>query len=355
MFGQASSIEMLVPWVPELTTIAGKPIVYYELHIGNSTGDTLDLKKLDLMDAKNGETIASIKSDLETRPGGDVVPIGSQSILSPGESRVLYVEVVLESVNPGTRIIHRLGLEILSGKERKVSSTEGAAFTLSGKKPLVLGQPLSAGPWAAIYEPSWERGHRRVIYTVENKKRIPGRFAIDFIKLDDQGKFANGTDNEIKNWYGYSADVFAVSDGIVASTRIDFSESQTLAGHPDYSADEATGNYIAIAIGKDQFVFYEHLKPGSIRVEPGQKVKKGDVIASLGFTGQSTGPHLHFHVADKNSPLGAEGIPFVFEHFEMLGSYPDISKLGAERWTTENPNHIRKERPAPNAVIQFRR
>lgn len=69
------------------------------------------------------------------------------------------------------------------------------------------------------------------------------------------------------------------------------------------------------------------MKPKSIKVKTGQKVKKGDAIASLGFTGQTTGPHLHFHEADADSPLGAEGIPFVFEQFEILGSYADFGIL----------------------------
>jgi murein DD-endopeptidase MepM/ murein hydrolase activator NlpD len=190
---------------------------------------------------------------------------------------------------------------------------------------------------------------------VDEKRRIPGRFAIDFIKLNDQGLYANGSDNEIKNWYGYGADVLAVSDGVVASVRDDFSESATLSEHPRYPADKATGNYISIDIGKERVVFYEHLKPGSTKVKPGQKIKKGDVIAALGFTGQTTGPHLHFHVADKNSPLGAEGIPFVFERFTVLGSYADMEKFGKELWTpVKNSNQmIREERPGPNAVIEF--
>jgi hypothetical protein len=97
-------------------------------------------------------------------------------------------------------------------------------------------------------------------------------------------------------------------------------------------------------------------KPGSIRVKPGQKVKKGQIIASLGFTGQSDGPHLHFHVADKNSPLGAEGIPFSFDHFIWSGSYTNIDSLGRSPWipVDRSVKRIRsRERPMPNSVISF--
>jgi murein DD-endopeptidase len=103
----------------------------------------------------------------------------------------------------------------------------------------------------------------------------------------------------------------------------------------------------------NQFAFYEHLKPKSIKVKKGQTVKKGDVIASLGFTGQTTGPHLHFHVADTDSPLGAEGIPFVFETFEMLGAYSDFTQFGKALWTPINKSIRYQERPLPNCVIEF--
>ena len=140
---------------------------------------------------------------------------------------------------------------------------------------------------------------------------------------------------------------------MVAATRGDFKESETLSGHPDHTADKATGNYVSINIGNGQVVFYEHLKPGSIQVKAGQPVKKGAVIASLDFTGQTTGPHLHFHIANANSPLGAEGIPFAFERFTLTGIYPDFAQFGKTPWTPAGNVLLTRERPAPNTVIRF--
>jgi murein DD-endopeptidase MepM/ murein hydrolase activator NlpD len=174
--------------------------------------------------------------------------------------------------------------------------------------------------------------------------------------LDSAGKFAKSNPDSIRNWLGYNAAVYAVADGIVASTRTDVEESSTLSGYTPASPENATGNYISIKIAERRFAFYEHLKPGSIIVAPGQKVKKGERIAALGFTGQTTGPHLHFHIANADSPLGAEGIPFEFENFRLLGSYPDLESFGKSRWRQADGGSqklITREHPASQSVLDF--
>jgi hypothetical protein len=57
---------------------------------------------------------------------------------------------------------------------------------------------------------------------------------------------------------------------------------------------------------------------------------------------------LHFHVSDAVSTLGAEGLPFVFESFEVLGAAafdPQKKAAGEKR---------RREIPLENSVVRFR-
>ncbi len=53
------------------------------------------------------------------------------------------------------------------------------------------------------------------------------------------------------------------------------------------------GNYIKIKQG-DVLTVYAHCK--KLKVSKGDAVNKGDVIATVGSTGKSTGPHLHFEI-----------------------------------------------------------
>ena len=147
-----------------------------------------------------------------------------------------------------------------------------------------------------------------------------------------------------------------LSDGTVVAARDDVAESALVSEHPDHPLEDATGDYVAIDIGNGRIAFFEHLKPGSVRVQIGDRVRQGQVIGALGFTGQATGPHLHFHVADRNSPLGAEGVPFVIGEFELLGRYPDFDRFGEDRWARlpdSMDQRRRDERPPSNSVIQF--
>jgi murein DD-endopeptidase len=91
-------------------------------------------------------------------------------------------------------------------------------------------------------------------------------------------------------------------------------------------------------------------------VNAGDRVTRGQVIAALGNSGgSSAGPHLHFHIADSHDELAAEGLPYVFTSFEVLGGYASIGAFAKdERWMPIAATGIRRhELPAPNVVINF--
>jgi murein DD-endopeptidase len=353
---QRPVINLDVSWAPEPTVIDGKPTVYYELQLQNLLNDSLELKTLQVMNTSDHSVLASFNHDDLTQRFSSLNANGAgrRGVLNPDGSGVIYLELPLKQADAAVHLVHRLEVDALrEGQEKKSFTVEGGKAQRSKTASLVLGMPLQGGPWVAIYEPSWERGHRRVMFTTDGERHIPGRFAIDFVMPDELGQFSKGNSDSTRNWFGYGVPVLSASDGVVVATRIDFMESLTLSAHPDYPASRATGNYVAIAIDNHRVVFYEHLKPGSITVKSGQHVKKGDVIAAIGFTGQTTGPHLHLHVADRNSPLGAEGIPFVIDAFTLLGVYKDPSALGRQRWTPLENKKITKEHPGSNTVIMF--
>lgn len=67
------------------------------------------------------------------------------------------------------------------------------------------------------------------------------------------------------------------------------------------------GNLVELEHGKSIQTRYGHLS--SILVRPGQRVKRGDLIARMGSTGRSTGSHLHYEVRVDGSAVNP--IPFM--------------------------------------------
>jgi murein DD-endopeptidase MepM/ murein hydrolase activator NlpD len=76
------------------------------------------------------------------------------------------------------------------------------------------------------------------------------------------------------------------------------------------------GNYVTIAIGDGGgFVTMVHLREGSLRVAVGDAVTTGQAIAECGNSGNSTQPHVHLQVTDRQDLVRAQGVPLAFRDF----------------------------------------
>jgi murein DD-endopeptidase MepM/ murein hydrolase activator NlpD len=128
----------------------------------------------------------------------------------------------------------------------------------------------------------------------------------------------------VRNYTIYGKDVIAVAGATVVATRNDLPD-QPPGKLPDgLRIDEADGNFVVLDIGNGAFALYAHLQRGSVKVAAGNKVKSGDLLGKVGNTGNTSAPHLHFHVMDGPSPLLSNGIPYIISHFKMTA----IDKAG---------------------------
>jgi len=341
--------------------VMGELQLVYELHVANRMSSAATLDRVEIFETARaqapvavfeGDALASRMAPVPASAG-----VGSRRTLAAGMETVVYIELTFK---PGRASLPALVHRVTAVAEAPLV-VEGARLAFAADAPITLGAPLGCGTWVAIYDPAWERGHRRVRYTVAGRERIPARFAIDWIRVDATGRHARGNGSKISDWYGHGADVLAVADGVVAAARDGMAEPASTdapSGGPR-AAGDASGNYITLDLGRGRFGTYEHLKPGSLKVQAGDTVRRGQVIAALGFTGDSTGPHLHFHVSDANSVLGAEGMPYVLDRFQVLGRYASIDAFGnSQAWEPLKPGTRagrRAEFPASLAVVEFTR
>ena len=88
---------------------------------------------------------------------------------------------------------------------------------------------------------------------------------------------------------------------------------------PKITIENVDGNNIIIDLGGGVWAMYAHLQQGSLLVQPGDHVRKGQKLAALGNTGNSNAPHLHFQLMNGPSILQADGLPYVIDGFTYDG------------------------------------
>lgn len=134
-------------------------------------------------------------------------------------------------------------------------------------------------------------------------------YAIDVMAIDKKGE-SKDVAGSLENYYIYGTDVVACADGEVIGIEKAKSDEQSIS-----TAMLPFGNYVVIKHNDSTYSLYAHLKPGSIIVKEGQKVKAGQKIGAVGNSGNSTEPHLHFQLTRFNP-----------EFMKVLGFGPVISK-----------------------------
>ncbi len=113
-------------------------------------------------------------------------------------------------------------------------------------------------------------------------------------------------------------DVYAARGGTVIDVA-----STNYRGGLDPQQDGAQANLIRILHDDGTYAIYAHLNWNTIRVKPGDVVRRGEYIADSGNTGFSTGPHLHFAVL-KNAGMRLESVPIVFKGPHGTGVVPEL-------------------------------
>jgi murein DD-endopeptidase MepM/ murein hydrolase activator NlpD len=95
------------------------------------------------------------------------------------------------------------------------------------------------------------------------------------------------------------------------------------------------GNTVILDLGHGHYAHYMHLQPGSVRVKAGDLVERGQVLGLIGNSGDSFAPHLHFEITTAAATLGGEGVPYVFDSFEVVNGEPGTTVLHREELPLE--------------------
>jgi hypothetical protein len=128
------------------------------------------------------------------------------------------------------------------------------------------------------------------------------RFAFDLIGVGDDGKTHRGEGAKNEDYYAFGREVLAPADGKVIEAIEGVRDNAPGSMNP-YSA---LGNCVVIQHREDEVSLLAHLKQGSSKVKAGDTVKRGQVLGLCGNSGNSSEPHIHYHL--QHSPIIQDGL-----------------------------------------------
>ncbi|MEZ4587109.1 MAG: M23 family metallopeptidase [Gemmatimonadales bacterium] len=245
-------------------------------------------------------------------------------------------------LGPGEAIVITGTPMLVTARERelRISATGKAddGRELTARKDLRLAGPASGavldfplrGLWYVYAGPDMHAHHRWA---------AAQEFAFDLVVLGPDGRTYSGDGRRSSDYHAYGRPVLAAGDGEVAEVATSAVEDEGRFRQEGESADDfrqrsaraetallqsdkkaAAGNYVIIRHEDGLYSGYMHLQGGSVTVAKGDRVSRGQMIGRVGQTGNSTEPHLHFHVTDAPDPLYARGIPVRFRDAEAVPS-----------------------------------
>jgi hypothetical protein len=144
------------------------------------------------------------------------------------------------------------------------------------------------------------------------------RFAYDLVAYEN-GHDRAGNSKTNDDYYAFGRPILAPADAVVA---------EAVDGLPDnvpgvMDRKHPAGNHVVLDFGNGEYALMAHFKSGSVRVKAGDHVARGDVVAQCGNSGNTSQPHLHFHLQNTQTVAACsskvEGLPAFFVDYVADG------------------------------------
>lgn len=231
-----------------------------------------------------------------------------------------------------------------SGKPEQVQVSVRLQDQTTISNALVLRHDSAPGNYRFPLQGRWLVGAGATPHS-HHRWAVPEEFALDILKIGADGRSYRGSGQRMQDYYAYGATVMAVADGTVVAVVNDVPENtamlrgtneglaqfqQRLRAGQDAmlmgAREHIPGNHVIVRHdqqGGPVYSVYAHLQRNRRPPKVGAAIKAGERLGLLGGTGNSTEPHLHFHLCDAADALNCAGMPVRFENIEIPFSDDD--------------------------------
>ncbi|GAA4458630.1 peptidoglycan DD-metalloendopeptidase family protein [Rurimicrobium arvi] len=165
------------------------------------------------------------------------------------------------------------------------------------------------GEWTVI----WGGDTKELNYHVESEAQ---KNAFDIVVTDASGSSHKNDGTKNEDYYAFGKELFATCDGEVVLVVDGIKDNVPGVLNPVY----VPGNTVIIRTAANEYVFFAHFKQHSISVKQGEKVKRGQLLGRCGNSGNSSEPHLHFHLQNMEDMTTATGIKCFFDNLNVNGN-----------------------------------
>ncbi len=138
--------------------------------------------------------------------------------------------------------------------------------------------------------------------------------AFDIVINKDGHSFkSDGKRNE--DYYAFGQQIIAPCDGEVVLSVDGVKDNIPGVLNPLYTP----GNSVLLKTKNNEFILFAHFKQHSVKVKQGDVVKQGQLLGLCGNSGNSSEPHLHFHIQNVEDFSQATGVKCYFNKLEVNG------------------------------------
>ena len=203
-----------------------------------------------------------------------------------------------------------LGMTITLNPKNEIAGLLFKPYTEA--KEIIRNNTKMKLPFKGEWSVTWGGDTKEQNYHVES---VAQKNAFDFLIYDEKGLTHKGTGEANEDYYAFGKELYAPCDGEVVLVVDGIKDNIPGILNPIY----IPGNTVIIKTANGEFVFFAHFKQHSIVVMQGQKVTTGALLGLCGNSGNSSEPHLHFHLQNTEDMTKATGAKCFFDQLKVNG------------------------------------
>ena len=216
-----------------------------------------------------------------------------------------------------------LGMTLTLNSKNEIAGLVFKPYTEA--KEIIRNTTKMKLPFKGEWSVTWGGDTKEQNYHVES---LAQKNAFDILIKDEQGATHKGTGETNEDYYAFGKELYAPCDGEVVLVVDGVKDNIPGVLNPIY----IPGNTVIIKTANGEFAFFAHFKQNSIVVKQGQKVSSGALLGLCGNSGNSSEPHLHFHLQNVEDMTKATGAKCFFDQLKVNGVLKlDYSPIKGEK------------------------